>query len=1453
MNLPSKNWFAIWIFEMFKLVAVGVLTMPNPVSASIIASDNFDGYTSYKTLAAQGSPGNGWYAGWVDNPGATLNVYVTNSLGTGDMDYTPAGGTLIPGGSNSVDTATGGGTGMPIVARQLFTPQTGTFYAACAMRFQVGNVNTGDLFGFCLNSDPASLAYGVQVGYYGDPGGSPNNSLLYLQNGVAPMLSSPSSSRNGVHYLVVKVEKTGTGNYNKVTLWADPGATDETTQPNGDVQLTNDLGIASINQISFFGQNLDSGDRCRFDSLALATTFADLMAPAGPGPAGAAPVNTIRVETAADGSANAVLPAQNLPLLNNTLTCYAIARNASGVFLSNTPASWFLTNITGSVVAGDLAPSADGKSAVLTSHMAGSAKILAVGSATNLVTSGVITVPAGIDQFDALRLYWWTNLMAGSPSPSTVASTAQGYWNTMNTNAGRTTLWSGIPYGSPNSYNIVSTFIRLSAMAQAWAMPDCSLQGNTNLAAAVASGMDWMVANVYTTTATEYGNWFHWEDSGPQNFESAIVFLYPALTSTEINNYCAAIDHFNPSGWMTGANTADKIQIMAIRGILGKNASKMVTARDETSTLFPFVTNGDGFYTDGSFLFHTVAVGSSYGAGFAYTGGYGVDLLSKIPTIVNLLQPSQWQITDPALTNVLFWVTAGDEPLLYNGNMMDMVRGRNIAVNVETESSVGGEVLTAIQQIAAFAPPAIGAAFANFVNSPRLTSGQFHFANMDRVVAQRGNFAFGISMSSTRVAIYESINNENLHGWFTGDGMTYLYVGNGETQFSGDFWPSVDPYFLPGTTVETTVLTNAAGGFHQTTDQNWVGGAQVAGTYGVAGMSLHPNCTNTTLYAKKSWFMLDNEIVCLGAGITCGDPAGVHTTAENRRLGSPITQSFTLNGKAITPTVGWSSNLPSATPSWCALSGTGGYYFPAGQTNLQATFVTNSGAWSDIDQYTGPPTTVYTDNYLRLWYNHGTNPTNANYSYVILPNMTATSVSNYALNPDIIIVSNTPVVQAVKNSALGVVAANFWTSGTNSADIITVNNKASVITFSNFNTYSVGVSDPTQTNTKPISVTLNFPALSLISADPGVTVQQLSPKIILSVNVNGADGQSFQVSFGIAANNSPTISSLADVTVNQDVPTNLVFTISDAQTPASALSVTGFAANPALVNLVFGGSNSNRNVTLTPAFTQTGATTIAIVVSDGTFSTTNSFNYTVLAGPDTDGDGMADGTEVLLGRNPNSAADLGFEFNTDGNFDGWGAFTHITNQIVSGGSLSGTSTNGDPYFSRSGFNFSGNAVSNIVVKIMLPSPNTVQFYWGIAGANVFSAARVLNEAYTATNAWQLVTFPLAALTNWQGQTVTSLRIDPGTVANQTFAIDWVRAMGSDPNVLNVSSAKITSGIFSMSINGQAGLTYVVQTSTNLTTWLPVWTNNLPTPPFLFAETNVTANFSRRFYRVVLAP
>ncbi|MDR3460019.1 MAG: polysaccharide lyase family 8 super-sandwich domain-containing protein [Verrucomicrobiae bacterium] len=821
-----------------------------------------------------------------------------------------------------------------------------------------------------------------------------------------------------------------------------------------------------------------------------------------------------------------------------------------------------------------------------------------------------LAVSLHADQFDTLRLYWQSNLVNNGSSPASVASTANGYWSSMNTSSTRTYLWSDLPFGSVSA-NLVSTYQRLQAMALAWATPGSSLEGNASLAAAVAGGLDWMNTNVYTVSATEYNNWFHWEISGPQALNNTMVLLYPFLTGAQITNNLNAIDHYSPVGypgngatfgWMTGANTTDKVLVVGLRGILGRNSGLLTTATNNLSPVFAYVTSSDGFYKDGSFVFH---------GNIAYNGHYGLVLLGDIPTIVNLFQGSAWQITDPGLTNVYNWVINSFEPLIYHGVMMDMVRGRIVSWSYETASSDGSGAISAARKIAGFAPANTAAALTNWANSPQLPPGQFHFPAMDRVVALRNGFGFGISMSSSRIANYEAINSGNLHGWFTGDGMTYLYLGNSETQFAGDFWPSVDPYHLPGTTVETNAHANSAGEA-STTDQNWVGGAQVQNTYGVAGMSLHS--WSTSLTGRKSWFMLDNEIVCLGAGITCGGPAEVHTTAENRRLGSPITSTFALNGKAVTATPGWSTNLSGATPSWCALSGVGGYYFPAGSSNLQAGFLATSGKWSDINS--GDDATTYTDNYLKLWFNHGLLPTNAAYAYVILPNFSTTSVSNYALNPDIIILTNTPLVQAVKKISLGVVAANFWTNGIRSADLISVNNKASVITLESSNSLAVGVSDPTQTNNGAITVTLNRTATGTIAADAGVTVVQLSPQIVLSVNVSGAHGQAFQASFAYSNSILPILSNASPGGGLFQSTNTLAFNaVSAVGIPSNNISVTlnGVVAT----NLTFNGSNTNWNVgvPLLPNTVYTAVITATdmngyVVSTTKSFDTFSAANYT---------------------------------------------------------------------------------------------------------------------------------------------------------------------------------------------------------------------------------------------------
>jgi mono/diheme cytochrome c family protein len=65
-------------------------------------------------------------------------------------------------------------------------------------------------------------------------------------------------------------------------------------------------------------------------------------------------------------------------------------------------------------------------------------------------------------------------------------------------------------------------------------------------------------------------------------------------------------------------------------------------------------------------------------------------------------------------------------------------------------------------------------------------------------------------------------------------------------------------------------------------------------------------------------------------------------------------------------------------------------------------------------------------------------------------------------------------------------------------------------------------------------------------------------------------------------------------------------------------------------------------------------------------------------------------------------------------------------------------------------------------------------------------------------------------------------------------------------------AGFTNGAFSMSFWGPTGYHYVLQTSTNLTQWIPISTNYPSTVPFVLTDPSA-ANSPARFYRVLQQP
>jgi hypothetical protein len=98
----------------------------------------------------------------------------------------------------------------------------------------------------------------------------------------------------------------------------------------------------------------------------------------------------------------------------------------------------------------------------------------------------------------------------------------------------------------------------------------------------------------------------------------------------------------------------------------------------------------------------------------------------------------------------------------------------------------------------------------------------------------------------------------------------------------------------------------------------------------------------------------------------------------------------------------------------------------------------------------------------------------------------------------------------------------------------------------------------------------------------------------------------------------PTLSAIADVTINQDTPTPaIMFTVADDRTDAASLVVASSSSDPTLIpdeSIVLAGGSGNRTVTITPAEAAVGSATVSLTVEDAAgLSTTRTLLVTVNA------------------------------------------------------------------------------------------------------------------------------------------------------------------------------------------------------------------------------------------------
>ncbi|MFE0735220.1 polysaccharide lyase 8 family protein [Streptomyces sp. NPDC058855] len=718
------------------------------------------------------------------------------------------------------------------------------------------------------------------------------------------------------------------------------------------------------------------------------------------------------------------------------------------------------------------------------------------------------TLPAA---FEALRLRWLDLQLgtgydpAAEPYASRLAETgtlARAFRAALAPTP--RSLWPDAPFDPPAG--ISQSYGRLWTMTQAYVQPGTGLTGDRALLSDVLRGLDHLSATVYRAGAPRPGNWWEWQIGSPRLLMDTVAALHPHLGAERIDAACAAVDHFIPdsaltryTGTSTGANRVDLCRSVALRGVLGARPDRIALARDALSPVFPYVTEGDGLHADGSFVQHTRV---------AYTGTYGQVMLDGLGRLFSLLAGSPWAVTDPNRQIVLDSVEKAYAPLLLDGLMMDSVNGRAVSRGLlrnddrhvmRSDHFHGQGVIAAIALLAGAASPAerdrwharVKGWIRRDTVSPILTARQFGvadlarlhavaaspvpaapeptghrlFAAMDRAVHRRPGWAANIAMASRRIAYYECGNGENPRGWHTGAGMLSWWTPDHGDQYTDWFWPTVDPYRLPGTTVSTRRLPDRAGGEWGASrpDVRWVGGA-TDGTYAAIGQ--HLKGLGSTLEARTSWFCAADAIICLGAGITAADGVPVETVVDNRLLGESGTAALTTGER------------------WVHLEGHGGWVLPGGTGALRTLREDRTGAWSDINTAGSPERR--TRRYQTLWLDHGTDPTGAGYAYLLMPGASRRAVAARAADPDWLhVLHNGPDVQAVAVPSLGLTAANFWEAGT--VGPLTVTAPASVLVRRRRSVLDLRLAEPPRTG-QPLDVLWNRPVRRVLAHDPAVEV-----------------------------------------------------------------------------------------------------------------------------------------------------------------------------------------------------------------------------------------------------------------------------------------------------------------------------------------------------------------------------
>ncbi len=451
-------------------------------------------------------------------------------------------------------------------------------------------------------------------------------------------------------------------------------------------------------------------------------------------------------------------------------------------------------------------------------------------------------------------------------------------------------------------------------------------------------------------------NWWQNEIGIPKTLGPACILIEDELSPEERSGI---IDVLAAARFkMTGQNKVWLSGNVLLRGLMQGDESLVKMARDSIMSEI-CVGRGEGIKPDWSFHQH--------GAQQQF-GNYGLAYISSMAFYYRLFRDTPFSF-DPEQEQILrSLINEGYKWTVWNRNMDISALGRQLFHNAQLHKAYA--IAFTATDFGIYGFPAEG--------NPLV--GHKHFDDSDYTIHRTPTWMASLKMCSSRVIGTEVVNEDNLLGYYLGDGATYYYV-------KGDEYRNVQPFWdwrkIPGVTAfeDTSPIPN----IRQNKRHNrsaLVGGLSY-GNRGVSAMTLDRD----NLFARKAWLFTDDFVMCIGAGISTDSLLNVTTSIEARNKRGSLFELCSgdwqkVDGKRDYAGEGIKKLYHDAT----------GYIVMHGDT-LHVEADRRKGSWNSFMKMYRPAQVE--GDVVAMHLSHGLAPENKSYAYFVLPACSRENVENF--------------------------------------------------------------------------------------------------------------------------------------------------------------------------------------------------------------------------------------------------------------------------------------------------------------------------------------------------------------------------------------------------------------------------------------------------------------------------